>query len=286
MSSNMIRRVSVAAVAIPTAIAVVYIGGWALSALLSVFAALGTAEVYKLAERAGVRPLKEPGYVGAALIPVTVFAATADGLGLGYRYLLFAIPVFMIAVMAHAVFSRTPDEKPLTSVSITVFAVLYTSGLLAFLILLRHPPAPLSAWGATWLVFLPLTVVWVCDSMAMTFGSMIGGPKFAPTVSPNKTWSGTIAGSLSGGIVAPVYFFIFLDRFSFDLSLPQLIVFGLVVSSVGQIGDLAESLFKREVGTKDSGTFFPGHGGILDRFDSLYWAIPMAALLLRVYGVI
>ncbi len=120
----------------------------------------------------------------------------------------------------------------------------------------------------------------------MTFGSMIGGPKFAPVVSPNKTWSGTIAGSLSGAVVAPVYFLIFLDRFSFDLSIPQLIVFGFVVSSVGQIGDLAESLFKREVGTKDSGTFFPGHGGILDRFDSLYWAIPTAVILLRLYRVI
>ncbi|UCD25463.1 MAG: phosphatidate cytidylyltransferase [Gemmatimonadota bacterium] len=286
MSSNMIRRVSVAAVAIPTAIVVVYTGGWALAGLLSVFAGLGAAEVFKLAERAGIRPLKELGYVGAAAIPVTVFAASADGLGLDYQYILFAAPVFVIAVMAHAVFKRSPEEKPLAAVSITVFAVIYTSGLLAFLILLRHPPVPLTAWGATWLVFLPLTVVWVCDSMAMTFGSMIGGPKFAPVVSPNKTWSGTIAGSVSGGVVAPIYFWIFLNRFPFDLSLPQLIVFGVVVSSVGQVGDLAESLFKREVGTKDSGTFFPGHGGILDRFDSLYWAIPTAALLLRIYGVI
>ena len=263
-----------------------YTGGWALSGLLSLFAALGAAELFKLAESAGVRPLKTLGYIGAALIPLAVFAASADGLELSARYLLLGAPVFLIAVMAHGVFSRSPDEKPLAAVAITVFGVLYTSGLLSFLILLRHPPAPLSAWAATWLVFLPLAVVWICDSAAMTFGSMIGGPKFAPVVSPNKTWSGTIAGSLSGAVVAPVYFFVFLDRYSFDLNMVQLVVFGLVVSSVGQVGDLAESLFKREVGTKDSGTFFPGHGGILDRFDSLYWAIPTAALLLSLYGIV
>ena len=96
----MIRRVLVAAVAIPTAILVVHTGGWALSGLLSVFAALGAAEVFKLAERGGVRPLKELGYIGAAFIPVAVFAANADGLGLGYDYILFAAPVFLIAVMA------------------------------------------------------------------------------------------------------------------------------------------------------------------------------------------
>jgi len=282
----MIRRMAVAAVAIPTAVAVVYVGGWALSGALAVLAGLGVAEAYRLVERSGVQPIRGVGYVGAVLVPLLVFAAAPDGLGLGYRYIVFGGPALLMATMAYAVWNRAPDDKPLAAVSMTVFGVLYTSGLLAFLILVRHHTDPVNAWGATWLVFLPLTVVWVCDSMAMTFGSMIGGPKFAVTVSPNKTWAGAIAGTLSGGIVAPVYFFIFLNRYSFELSLPELVVFGLVVSSVGQIGDLTESLFKREVGVKDSGSFFPGHGGVLDRLDSLYWAIPTATLLLRAYGVI
>jgi len=285
MSSNMIRRISVAAVAVPTAVAIVFVGGWALSGALAVLAGVGAAELYRLAARSGLRPMKEIGVVGAALAPLVVFAAGMDWLGLGYRYLVFAGPILLLAVMAFAVVRRTPDDQPLAAVAVTVFGILYAGGLLAFLVLLRHPSQPMSAWGATWLVFLPLTVVWICDSAAMAVGSLIGGPKFAPVVSPNKTWSGAIAGTVAGGIVAPVYGFTLLNRFTDELGLVQLVVFGLVVSSVGQIGDLAESLFKREVGVKDSGEFFPGHGGVLDRLDSLYWAIPTALLLLRAYGI-
>ncbi len=115
---------------------------------------------------------------------------------------------------------------------------------------------------------------------------MIGGPKLAAVVSPNKTWAGFISGSLSGAVVAPVFGRVFLERFGISPDLWQLVVFGIVVATVGQVGDLAESLFKREVGAKDSGTFFPGHGGVLDRLDSLYWAIPTAAILLILYGTI
>jgi phosphatidate cytidylyltransferase len=286
MSSNLIRRIVVAAIAIPTAIAVVYVGGWALTGLLAVFAALGSAELYRLADRKGMRPIEDLGYVAAALLPVGVFAATSDGLDLGYRYLVFGGAVYVMAVMAFAVWRRAPDDGPISAVAITIFGVIYAGGMPAFLILLRHPPAPLSAWGATWLVFLPLTVVWICDSMAMASGSMIGGPKLAAVVSPNKTWAGFISGSLSGAVVAPVFGRVFLERFGISPDLWQLVVFGIVVATVGQVGDLAESLFKREVGAKDSGTFFPGHGGVLDRLDSLYWAIPTAAILLILYGTI
>jgi len=141
-------------------------------------------------------------------------------------------------------------------------------------------------WAATWLVFLPLVSVWVCDSAAMQVGSAIGGPKFAPVVSPNKTWSGTIAGSLAATAVGPLFTVLFLRPAGLDLDLGLAAVFGFVVASLGQIGDLAESLFKREAGVKDSGAFFPGHGGVLDRFDSLYWALPTGAALLTAFGVL
>jgi phosphatidate cytidylyltransferase len=285
MSANLIRRIAVAVLAVPTAVVVVYVGGWALSAALAVLAGVGAAELYRLAARSGLHAMRGLGCVGAALAPFLVFAAGADGWDLGYRYLVFTGPLLLIVVMAYAVMRRSPEERPLAAVAVTVFGILYAGGLLAFLILLRHPPYPMNAWAATWLVFLPLTVVWLCDSAAMALGSVIGGPKFAPVVSPNKTWSGAIAGTLAGGLASPVYGSLLLSRFNIELGVVQLVVFGLVVSSVGQIGDLAESLFKREVGVKDSGGFFPGHGGVLDRLDSVYWAIPTATLLLRVYGV-
>jgi phosphatidate cytidylyltransferase len=286
MSSNLIRRAAVAVVAIPTAVGLVYVGGWALTGLLAVLAALGSAELFRLADLGGIRPIEELGYVAAALVPVGVFAATSDGLDLGYGYLVFGAALYVMTTMALAVWRRGPDEGPLSSVAVTIFGVVYTGGMPAFLIILRHPAGPQTAWGATWLVFLPLAVVWICDSMAMAGGSTIGGPKLAPVVSPNKTWAGFITGSVSAGIVAPIYGMVFLERFAISLPAWQLVVFGVVVATVGQVGDLAESLFKRAVGTKDSGTAFPGHGGVLDRLDSLYWAIPVAAIFLILYGVI
>lgn len=286
MSSNLVRRAAVAVVAIPTAIGIVYVGGWALTGLLAVLAALGSAELFRLADHGGIRPIEELGYVPAALVPVGVFAATSDGLDLGYGYMVFGAALYLMTVMALAVWRRGPEDRPLSSVAVTIFGVVYTGGMPAFLVLLRHPSAPLASWAATWLVFLPLAVVWICDSMAMAGGSVIGGPKLAPVVSPNKTWAGFITGSVSAGIAAPIYGIVFLERFGISITMWQLVIFGVVVATVGQVGDLAESLFKREVGAKDSGTAFPGHGGVLDRLDSLYWAIPVAAILLTLYGVI
>lgn len=272
---------------IPSALAVVYLGGWALTLSLAAFGVVGASEFYRLAEAGGVRALKVIGLVGAALPALAAFGVSSDGPGWGPEWFVFLISLWVIGILTIAMRTRSPDEQPLASVSVTVFGALYAGGMTAFAILLRHPEAPYTSWGATWLVFLPLAVVWICDSLAMGFGSWIGGAKLAPVLSPNKTWAGAISGSVGGGfIVAPVYGHFILERVGIALPVWQLIVLGLVVSSLGQVGDVAESLFKREAGVKDSGAFFPGHGGVLDRFDSIYWALPVAAIILRLYGTI
>lgn len=286
MTSNMKRRVLVAGIAIPAALGVVYVGGWALAGALALLGVAGSIELYRIAEKAGIRPVREVGLPAAALVPLAAFAASPDGVGLAGKHFLFAGVVFVLLVMGVAVVRRAPSDRPLPAVAITIFGAIYTSGLLSFLVLLRHPQGPVTPWAGTWLVFLPLVVVWVCDSAAMTGGSMMGGPKFAPVVSPNKTWSGTISGSAVATVLGPIYGWLFLAPVGVDMAIWQLAIFGFIVSAVGQIGDLAESLFKREVGVKDSGTFFPGHGGVLDRLDSLYWAIPTAAILLTLFEVI
>jgi phosphatidate cytidylyltransferase len=282
----MMRRVLVAGIAIPAALGVVYLGGYALVVALAALAVGGVLELYRLAERAGILAFRWIGVAFAALVPLAAFATSPAGFGMGGVHLLFVSTVAVLLVMAAAVWSRGPSDKPLAAVATTLFGVMYAAVLLSFLILLRHPRVPVSAWGGTWQVFLPLVTVWVCDSMAMAGGSMFGGPKLAPVVSPNKTWSGALTGSLVSTVLAPVYGWLLLDRVGIHLELWQLALFGLVVSTVGQLGDLAESLFKREVGTKDSGSFFPGHGGVLDRLDSLYWAIPAAVILLTWFGAI
>jgi len=285
MSSNLASRVLVAAVAIPAALVVVYIGGWALVGALAVLCVAGTREVYNLALSGGVRPLGEIGYLGAAAAPFCVFATSPGGLDFDPFVLWLGGAVWLMLVMLMATRTRSVNDRPLACASITVFGVLYAGFMLALLVLLRHPPIPLTSWAATWLVFLPLVVVWVCDTLAMAGGSIIGGPKLTPSLSPNKTWAGAVSGTLGGMVVAPVYGALLLWPNGVSFPVWQLVLFGFLISSVGQAGDIAESQIKREARAKDSGTFFGGHGGVLDRLDSLYWAIPTSVILLTAFGV-
>jgi len=285
MTSSMVRRVAVAAVSIPTALGLVRLGGWPLVAALAGLAALGALELFRLAAAGGSTPLAWLGAMVAAAMPVLMYGI-ARGSVSHLEWLGLGLVVWVVVPMAVAVIRRSPDRGPLGAIAVTFFAPFYTGLLLSFVIFLRHGVPDRNPWTATWVVFLPLVTVWVCDSIAMAAGAVFGGPKFAPVVSPKKTWSGTIAGSLAGAVVAPVFGWLFFARTGLLVSPPRLVLFGLVVASVGQVGDLAESLLKREAGVKDSGGFFPGHGGVLDRLDSLYWALPTAAVLLVLYGAL
>ncbi|MEE8573596.1 MAG: phosphatidate cytidylyltransferase [Gemmatimonadota bacterium] len=282
----MIRRVSVAAVGIPAALGLVYLGGWPITLSLSLFGVVGAFEVYRLGERAGLKPLLGAGFIGAAMIPVVTYCTVSGERVVDAGWIALGAAMWFIATVSFTAMRRSPADRPLSSVAVTVFGAFYAGALPAFLLLIRHADTMESAAAATALVFMPLVVTWACDSVAMSGGSAIGGPKLAPVLSPNKTWAGAISGSVGAVILAPLYGTLVLARVGIEIELWQLAVFGLVISVVGQIGDLSESLFKREVGMKDSGRFFPGHGGVLDRFDSLYWVLPTSALLLRLFGTI
>jgi phosphatidate cytidylyltransferase len=117
-------------------------------------------------------------------------------------------------------------------------------------------------------------------------GRTFGGPKLAPTVSPGKTRSGALAGVVAGLAVAPVFGVLVFPRVGISLPLGQLLAIAGVLAVVGQVGDLAESLLKREAGVKDSSHLIPGHGGVLDRLDSLYFVVPAAAAMYRWFGAI
>jgi len=172
-------------------------------------------------------------------------------------------------------------------VAVTVFGCLYASGLLTFLIAIRHGgQAAIRPAGYVLLTLFPLVITWICDTAAMAVGSGVGGPRLAPVLSPKKTYAGAVGGTLGGVITALALGKFVLTRYGWNFSAGQLLLFGVVVSIVGQIGDVAESLLKREAGLKDSSTLIPGHGGVLDRLDSLYFVIPTAAGLYRMFGVI
>ncbi len=124
-----------------------------------------------------------------------------------------------------------------------------------------------------WMMLYALLIVWVTDSGAYLIGRKIGKNKLAPHISPNKTWEGSIGGSLSAVIIVGAY--LYFVQAAFPYSFSTMLLWTLVFSVGGQLGDLIESAFKRHYGVKDSGKILPGHGGILDRFDSLLFVLPL-----------
>ena len=286
MASSLPRRIAVAAVALPIVLGLVYQGGWVLVAGLGLMGVVGTREFFSLAEKGGVKPLAAPGFVGALFLPVIAYLMLDEGGGLDPVWAVFGVLLWVLGTMAYAVAVWRADDQPVVGIALAVFAPVYTAGLPAFLLLVRHGTSGTPAGVGTSLVFLPLVTTWLCDSVAMAGGAAFGGPKLAPTISPNKTWSGAISGLLGAGIVAIAYGWLVLDQMGIVLRLWQLLSIGLVVGVLGQLGDLAESLLKRSVGVKDSGGFFPGHGGVLDRLDSLYWVIPLSAMCFYAFGVL
>jgi len=285
-SQNLTQRIAVAVVAIPVVVGIVWLGGWTLAATLALLGVLGAREIYDFGRRQGIEPLERTGWLAAAAIPLLVYWAKGSethwaepALYLGAVWLMFTMAIAMVR--------RGPSGRPLTSVSITLFGCLYASGMLTFLIAIRHgSTAATRPLAYVLLTLFPLVITWICDTAAMAVGTAVGGPKLAPILSPKKTHAGAVGGTLGGVITALALGKFVLNRQGWSFSPGQLLLFGLAVSIVGQIGDVAESLFKREAGLKDSSTLIPGHGGVLDRLDSLYFVIPTAAGLYRMFGVI
>jgi phosphatidate cytidylyltransferase len=279
------RRLAFSAVAIPAAAGAAYAGGWVLAVFLAVIGVLATREIYDLAATTGVDPLRRSGLVAAAVLPLATY--WAKGSEVHYAEpALYLGALWMLAVIVLAAWRRGPTRRPLAAVAVTVFGVLYAPGLLCFAIVLRHPTGiGLDSALGTALLFFPLALTWIGDTAAMAGGKLIGGPLLAPVLSPRKTWAGAgcaVAGTL---LSAWAYTALVLVPLGRPLGLAAALLCGLAISVSGQAGDLGESLFKREVGVKDSSSLIPGHGGVLDRVDSLLFVLPVTAGLFRLFGL-
>lgn len=285
MTRNLAQRIAFAVVAIPLAVGLVWWGGWPLAGALGLLGVLGAREVYGLARRQGIDALDGMGLAAAAVIPLATYWVK----GSETRWAepaIFAAALWLLALLVAAMW-RGPERRPLPVVSVTVFGALYASALPSFLIAIRHGAnAGVKSWPLAVLVLLPLALTWICDTAAMAAGSAIGGPKLAPLLSPNKTWAGAIGGFSAAVAAAVLLGGWVLPRVGLTLSAGRLVLVGATVGLVAQVGDVAESLFKREVQVKDSSNLIPGHGGVLDRLDSLYFVLPVSAGLFRLFGLV
>jgi phosphatidate cytidylyltransferase len=251
-----VSRLLVAAAALPVVLAAVYFGGWWLFAVAAIGGAIALHEFWLLARP--LSPLSPAGYVGGAL------ALVGAELG-GLPWMLGgALTAFPLAFALKGI--SATRQAPTASISATVMGALWIGCGLGFLILLRD----FSDHGrlATLTVLL---AVWAGDTFAYFGGRLLGRHRMAPTTSPGKTWEGFGFGTMATVFVA----FVALYKQHY-LTIADSVVLGVVLAVAAPIGDLFESMLKRDAGVKDTGALLGGHGGMLDRLDAVLFAAPAA----------
>jgi phosphatidate cytidylyltransferase len=277
--SETTQRVLVAVAAIPVALGAVYAGGWWLAALLGAAAVLSAREFFRMAEHKGARPLAVLGGVAAlAFVGLAAVARQGGPEAAGFGMLA---SLLVLGALVAAIWDRGVEGEPLLSVCVTAFGAVYAGGLLSYGLFLRHLPRVDGAWHGTALVFAPVLLTWASDTFAYFVGRRWGTRKLIPRVSPGKTVQGALGALLGTVLVAVGYSWVLRQFPAYRLGIVEAAVFGALISMAAQVGDLAESLLKRDAGVKDSGALLPGHGGALDRLDSLFFTLPLAYLFFR-----
>jgi phosphatidate cytidylyltransferase len=277
-SGELAKRVGVALVGIPVALAAMYLGGYWLIAFLAVLAGLAAWEFGRMHRE-----------VAAANVP-----ALAALLAAGYLLLAGTLPaaelvtwaaIITLVGAASVMLMAPPETRPGHSVMVMTVGALLTGGLLVFAVWLRGIEGSEAGLRGAAILFLPVAVTWLGDTAAFFTGHAIGRNKLAPRISPGKTIEGAVGGLIATAGGALLYVGLTRPLVGWSLGTIQVLGLGVLVAVAGQTGDLFESRFKRECGVKDSSSLFPGHGGALDRLDSLLFVFPIAYAYLRIVGV-
>ncbi len=223
--------------------------------LVAVAAAIGQYEFYRMAQNKGIKPLVPLGIALGFLLVLIL-----PGMN-GIVYMTLTLLLITLARL----FSSRPVEGAIEDISVTFLGIYYVALLFAFQVAIR-----MSADGKYWLVFMYL-VIWASDTGAYYAGTNLGKHKLYPKISPQKSVEGLIGGVLAAMAAAHLCRVWFLPV----LTVKEATVLGFVLVVAGTLGDFVESLLKRSAGVKDSGNIIPGHGGVLDRMDSMLFAAPV-----------
>ncbi|HEY1317259.1 MAG TPA: phosphatidate cytidylyltransferase [Gaiella sp.] len=251
-----LSRILVAVILLPVVLGIVWAGGWWLFALALVGGLLALHELYGMAR--GLHPMVLGGYAGLAL---TLLGAMLGGLPWLLGGLLATLPLALVVFFVSSV-----RQNAVAAFATTLLGVAWVGGGLAQLLLVRD-----IADDGRLLIFTVLLTVFADDTAAYFVGRAIGRHRLAPAISPGKSVEGLVAGTLVG--VAVTFFALYEQDV---VSTGESLVLGLAIAIAATLGDLFESAVKRDLGVKDSGTLLAGHGGVLDRVDSLLWAGPAA----------
>lgn len=260
-------RIISACVFVPVILAAAFVGSWLWAALVLAIALIGGYEFGKMVEANEYRFLPWIYYPSAVLMVILAqLFPKSPGILLAVLFLSFAAYITMFILGKYSI-----DD-----ITMNIIAVVYIPVAMACAVILRSGYS-----DGMWYIFLLLIIQWFTDSGAYLIGSSIGKHKLMPKVSPKKSVEGAV-----GGIVVAVVGAMLLNTFVDILPVGYLAFITIVISIGGQLGDLCESAFKRWAGVKDSGNLIPGHGGMLDRFDSMLFAAPLLLFFITIYTMI
>ncbi|MBU3741134.1 MAG: phosphatidate cytidylyltransferase [Candidatus Kapabacteria bacterium] len=277
--SNLVTRVLVGLVGIPVIIGIVWFGGYVFNGTIMVLSWLALREFYMLAESKHAAANRSIAYVWSIVLQgVVAYATTTEWPWWNDTWLMLIMGAFVLGTLATLVAELWRErENSLLNTAITVMGVAYVTVSMSALMLMHA--MPVSAFGdvttfgvnGAALVLTTFVSVWAADTVAYFVGMAIGKHKLFPRVSPKKSWEGAIGGGL--GATAAFAGMSALVMPSYPTMLA--VIAGLIVGVAGPIGDLMESLLKRDAAIKDSSSVIPGHGGVLDRFDSMLLVAPV-----------
>ena len=277
--STLPQRVISSLVAFSIVVFLIWAGWVSLTLLLVATTILALHEFRTMARRKGM-PIGGRSIYGFGIL---MLIASEPWMQQGIWFIPGGVPwreivIWMYFIWVMIVEVIRPSERPLERIMTSLFGMLYIPFLLSFALLLRYEPNGVLGF---WYVVVAAVGAYASDVGAYFVGGTIGKRKLAPEISPAKTLEGAVGG-LAFSFLVVFIFSEFLRSIAPDVRLIEMGIFSLLVSSAAQLGDLAESVIKRSFGVKDSGTFLPGHGGLLDRIDSTLFALPVAYYFLSV----
>jgi phosphatidate cytidylyltransferase len=250
---------------------VIWAGGIWFTLTIGALATLGVLEYAQLLKRQNLRP-QTAVMIFMSLFLLTLIHITAYHVGLRQgeslqnceRILTFTLFIIFLVTLIHELLRSDPGQG-LLNAAVNLFGTVYIGFMFAYILMVRSMPGK----DGLFYILFTFLVTWSNDTAAYFVGITLGKHKLSPRISPHKSIEGSIGG-LGGGIIGSVLLALIFHR-----SLILSIILGVFVVVAGQLGDLIESIIKRNAGVKDSGSFLPGHGGLLDRFDSLLLSAPV-----------
>ena len=264
-NTNKTSRTLVNVIGIPSLLYIIYAGNLLFLLLLATIMLIGASELISLSKIKAANPFDLILYTG--LLGVCAFHY------FHIEELILQWVMFIVLVsMLFEVFRNS--DSPFLNIAFTSLGIIWLGVLIGSMITIRYE----YGLAITLSMFLS---VWTCDTFAFFFGKKFGNRKILPHISPKKTWVGSITGLIGSLLCMNIFYH--GGYFMEALELCDILILGIIYGFFGQLGDFAESAFKRDVGVKDSGNFLRGHGGILDRFDSLAFAAPLTLLYLKYF---